>query len=327
VTTPTGTIGLQDVNLELGFTNNAVITLNDTIVRQLAGPSFTGNATEITMDDLRGKSLQFTFSVTSNTANANLRTLALNAGWSGSGSMKCTINSGVYVYATSTGNAGLSISGSGITNGSVELVNNGYILGMGGSQGNGGGPALSIGANCTIDNRSGYIAGGGGGGRYGSQGGGGGAGGGSGGGGGGGGPGARGADGGTSGGGGGRIVPGSRTSQSNSTGVKSYNRPAQGGTAGGGGGITLGCWGYGYSGGYGGGGGEVGGNANSGANTQWWAGGGGGGWGARGGYGSASGQFGLSGPGGGGRGVNLNGNSVSWTGGSASTNRIYGGVA
>lgn len=52
MTTPTGTIGMSDVNVELGKSSTALISLNDADVRSLAGiPSGT-----ISMNDLRGKS-------------------------------------------------------------------------------------------------------------------------------------------------------------------------------------------------------------------------------------------------------------------------------
>ena len=51
MTTPTGTISMSDVNVELGKSSTATISLNDTDVRILAGiPSGT-----ISMNDLRGK--------------------------------------------------------------------------------------------------------------------------------------------------------------------------------------------------------------------------------------------------------------------------------
>ena len=56
MTTPTGTIGLSDVNVELGYSSTANITMNDTNVRTLAGVG--GNATIISMNDLRGKTWQ-----------------------------------------------------------------------------------------------------------------------------------------------------------------------------------------------------------------------------------------------------------------------------
>ena len=52
MTTPTGTITMADVNVELGLSSSATISLNDTNVRLLAGvPSGT-----ISMNNLRGKS-------------------------------------------------------------------------------------------------------------------------------------------------------------------------------------------------------------------------------------------------------------------------------
>lgn len=52
MTTPTGTITMADVNVELGLPSTTLISLNDTAVRNLAGiPSGT-----ISMNDLRGKS-------------------------------------------------------------------------------------------------------------------------------------------------------------------------------------------------------------------------------------------------------------------------------
>lgn len=52
MTLPTGTITMNDVNIELGRASGALITLNDTDVRTLAGKS----SGTISMNDLRGKS-------------------------------------------------------------------------------------------------------------------------------------------------------------------------------------------------------------------------------------------------------------------------------
>lgn len=52
--TPTGQIGLSDVNVELGKSSSTQIAKNDTDVRQLAGR--TTPLSQISMDDLRGKS-------------------------------------------------------------------------------------------------------------------------------------------------------------------------------------------------------------------------------------------------------------------------------
>ena len=300
-----GAISLNQVNIELGNAETAQISLNDAVVRALFGKA----SGAISMSDGYGKSSVFKFNITSNTTNANLRTLAVNAGWDQTSPVEATVNSGVYVYATSTGNAALTINGS--WPGGVTLVNNGYIIGMGGAGGRGysslagsdAGPAISLGINCNIENNS-YICGGGGGGGGGqTSAGGGGAGGGAGGpvtnpidsltGGGGGGPGANGAAGkvgqyGISGGGGGRRLPG--------VGATGTTTTAPGGGAGGAGGGAGGP----YAGGSGGSNNSAGG---SGASKL--SGGGGGGWGASGGTSDKAG-------GAGGRAVRLNGYTVTW---------------
>lgn len=118
----------------------------------------------------------FPFSISSNQTNANLRTLALNAGWNGVSKVIATINSGVYCSSNNTGIPGLTINGS--FPGGVELINNGFIIGMGGnggvgagynngniagSAGSSGGLALSVSSTISIAN-NGTIGGGGGGG-------------------------------------------------------------------------------------------------------------------------------------------------------------------
>jgi hypothetical protein len=65
----------------------------------------------------------FLFTISSNQTNANLRTLAVSAGWDQNSKVTATINSNIYVYSTSTGTPGLTINGS--FPGGVELVNNG----------------------------------------------------------------------------------------------------------------------------------------------------------------------------------------------------------
>jgi hypothetical protein len=159
---------LGQVNTELGRSATAQIDMNDSGVRTLFGIA----SGAINMNTGHGKANEFTFSITSNQTNLNLRSAALSAGWGGTSKVTATINGGVYVYTTSTGTAGLIIDGS--WPGGVTLVNNGYIQGKGGggggSQPNGtsgpgsaGGPAISLGVSCTITNNS-YIGGGGGGG-------------------------------------------------------------------------------------------------------------------------------------------------------------------
>lgn len=114
----------------------------------------------------------FEFTISANTANANLRTLAVSAGWDQASAVTATINSGVIVYSNSTGTPALTINGSFPAG--VTLINNGNITGMGGKGGNGGyagagnpgaggGLALSVAVAVKINN-AGVISGGGGGG-------------------------------------------------------------------------------------------------------------------------------------------------------------------
>lgn len=161
----------QSVNVELGYSGTAQISMNDSAVRTLAGAG--GSGTQYSMSSFYGKSNQFAFTISTNQTNANLRTLAVNAGWNQSSKVVATISSGVYVYSTSTGTPGLTINGS--FPGGVELINNGIIAGMGGAGGKGtginpyaagsaGGLALSVSVAVSINNASGTIGGGGGGG-------------------------------------------------------------------------------------------------------------------------------------------------------------------
>lgn len=276
----------------------------------------------------------------SNTANASLNLSGISGYIAGVSDITITVNSGVYLYATSTGNAGLGLTG-GTTGDTLTIVNNGFIIGQGGAGGGvsnvaptAGGPALSLSLSATINNTNGsaYIAGGGGGGAdgFGSSGGGGGAGGGAGGageegaGGAGGGVGASGANAGAAtannpAGGGGAGGGGSGIG-SNAKGTVKYE------AGGGGGGRILpgsgGSAGSGSSGSYrhnGGAGGSANGNGGNSSLINAGGGGGGGGWGATGGSTSSRGGAG------GGRAVQLNGRSVTWV--SGNTTRVYGAVS
>lgn len=331
-----GSISLSQVNVELGLSSTASINMNASNVRTLFGKA----SGAISMSDGYGKSNRAAVSYTigSNTANASINVASLSGYSAGTSDITITVNSGVYVYSTSTGTPGLTLTG-GTTGDTITLVNNGFIMGRGGNggpvDGAAGGPALSLGFNTTVNNTNGaaYIGGGGGGGGA-FDGGGGGAGGGNGGGpnnGSGGAPGASGSNGGYSsasgtygtyyyigGGGGGRIFPGS--GGAGGPGGHPSNWYGRGGGAGGGG--TSGS-----SNSYGGAGGS---SNNVGGTTSGGGGGGpysaasagGGGWGASGGT-TYSNVPRLGGAGG--KAVALNGRTVTWV--SGDTARVWGAVS
>lgn len=165
-----GQISFGDINVELGLSATAQISMNDTAVRTLFGIG----AGAINMSNGHGKSNAFAFTISSNQTNANLATLGTAAGWDGTTKLVATVASGVYISSNSTGTPALTVSGS--FPGGVELINNGTIVGRGGDGGRGAtwsytigsagtaaGGALSVSSAITITN-NGTIAGGGGGG-------------------------------------------------------------------------------------------------------------------------------------------------------------------
>lgn len=306
-----GTVSGQSIELENLGSGTSVITLNDTPVRTLAQvPSGT-----ITMPtDFWNKSNTFYATISSNQIEMNLNTWATSQGWNGSAKAVITIASGIYVYSLTAGNP--AITTGSFPNG-LTIINNGYIMGMGGDgyAQNAGSPAIVLACNIIINNTNGgaYIGGGGGAGGSGSlwAGGGGGA----------------GQDGalggygasgsGGSGGNGGRAFPGVGGAAV-SYNVKLSGTGGNGGSAGGGGGAAGG--GNGETGVSGAGGsGNAAGGYGSAINNGSAGGGGGGGWGASGGTGGGvAGQAG-------GNAVVLNGYSISFV--SGDTTRVWGAVS
>ena len=183
MTLPTGTISMSQVNVELQLSATTPISLNQASVRSLAGvPSGT-----ISMNNLRGKTYYFYFTptISSNTPYYNIRAAAITAGWNQTTPLNATvtINAGVYVYSNSTGSYAFQTGASFPSGSLLALVNNGFILGMGGSGGNAktyglnnqtagavGGPALLAQYPITITNNGSIGGGGGGGGGGGSNG-------------------------------------------------------------------------------------------------------------------------------------------------------------
>jgi hypothetical protein len=172
--TPSGTIGLSNVNAELGFSPTALISMNDAAVRTLAGvPSGT-----ISMQNLQNKSNRVTSSATisANTSNYTLNTAKAPGYSSGKTDMTLTIAPGVYVSSASTGSYSLTVDTSWNPGDTVTIVNQGVIVGRGGNGGKGaasntyvadpggsGGPALTVQRAISLNNQN-RIAGGGGGG-------------------------------------------------------------------------------------------------------------------------------------------------------------------
>jgi hypothetical protein len=114
----------------------------------------------------------YEYTVSSNTTNINLNSLATSLGWGGTLPIvfTLTINSGVSLGSSSTSNPALLIS-SFPAGTEINIINNGYIVGAGGAGGNGrwrtagdagsnGGDALSIAYATNITN-NGTIGGGG----------------------------------------------------------------------------------------------------------------------------------------------------------------------
>jgi hypothetical protein len=168
MTLPVGTISLGDVNVELGRSATAEISMNDAALRALAGVA----SGAIGMSSLQGKANAFVNTISSNQNNLSLRDYMLANGWNGSSAATITVASGVTISATSTGSYAMTISGS--FPGGLTLINSGAIQGMGGAGGTGpvadgynagaaGGPGLLVQSAVSINN-TGRIAGGGGGG-------------------------------------------------------------------------------------------------------------------------------------------------------------------
>ena len=111
--TPTGTISLSDVNVELGRSSTANISMNEAAVRTLAGVG--GSGTIITMDNLRGKS---------NASVAISDQSALDYSYSGSGGQgfaRYQLNANGVAYRTNFNGTLIAIGGEWLTSGSAGL--------------------------------------------------------------------------------------------------------------------------------------------------------------------------------------------------------------
>ena len=294
-----GQITLNDVNIEMGLSSGAQLSMNSAIVRGL----FDNASGQISMSNGYGKANIFSFQLDSNLSSSTMSAAATSAGWDGSSPLVMQVPSGSYTRSLTVDVVGCTI----VNSGSMQGVGGGGAAGWSG-KGTSGQPAITLNVSgVTITNNSGaFIAGGGGGGGMGGG-------------------------GGNSGSGGGG---GSGAGQGGfgATGWTNHITGAGGGGAGGGGGPygvdwAGGGWWYGYGGGGGGitpgsgGGGAAGGGSGGSGGGGGGAGssdrgGGGGGWGASGG-----GSGGRAG-GAGGRAIQSNGNAYTLT----NNGTIYGGT-
>lgn len=244
-----GQISLDDMHVEAGGTSGTQVSLNDTDIRGLIDKA---DGAQMSFSEWYGASAE---TLVSSNAQQVLASDYVSSG----GTIR--VSSGSYLYSDSTSTAAITIDVS------CTLINEGYILGKGGTGGNrngnssGGGPAIKINSGVSgvvIQNQSGaFIAGGGGGGNGGyGGGGGGGAGGGRGGN-------AYDGNGNSTGGYGG--APGSAGNNSTGNSWRQNSRYGAGGGAGGGGGGRSSDYGGSYYAGGGGGGRIVPGTGGAGA--------------------------------------------------------------
>lgn len=164
-----GQISMSDVNTELLLTSTATISLNDSAVRTLAGVS----SGAISLDNLHGKTNRVSIYITiaSNAANYEVKSNVGSTYIAGKSDVYVTVNSGVWVYGSSTGYYGMYIRNFAAGD-TVTLINNGLIVGAGGAGGGyantypagAGGNALYVNGVTTRITNNYVIYGGGGGG-------------------------------------------------------------------------------------------------------------------------------------------------------------------
>ena len=153
--------GANPISLSEYYRDGAYVTPNNTSV-----PTAGAISTSFFYNAVR----QFEFTISTSVQEADLRVLALAAGWDGTAPIVANVDSGVYLWSDNTSVGGLTVPNT-ITS-AVTINNAGYIIGRGGdggraaTAGQNGGPAIvNQKADVIIVNASGaYIAGGGGGG-------------------------------------------------------------------------------------------------------------------------------------------------------------------
>lgn len=155
-----GPLGFNQVNVELGLSSGATISLNDTPVRNLAEkPSGL-----ISFGDLLGKSGIIRKTISASANNLVMQNLFTTEEWSSSMTKEVIVDAGVTVGSTSPSTAALRTGA--IWGGTLTLVNNGSIDGAGGLANSGnGGHALESAGPLIVENNGSIRSGGAGGGK------------------------------------------------------------------------------------------------------------------------------------------------------------------
>ena len=130
-----GSISLNQVNVELGNSGTATINMGSSAVRGL----FDRASGSIGMGHGHGKANATALTISSNVNNYDIGASAIAAGGDKSTSVTLTINSGVTVGSTSAGTAAM-YTGTGWSSGTIiTITNNGSIVGASGSNSSGSG--------------------------------------------------------------------------------------------------------------------------------------------------------------------------------------------
>lgn len=170
-----GEISLEDIRFE--FAGPTPILLNQYYrggsLNRSGSPNVPTSGA-ISIGQFYGVGVNFIMAQTiaADTNKYNLVNELTAAGWDGVTTVNATItiNSGIVVYSDTTATAAFTVPANIPAGSTINIINNGYIVGMGGAGGGGtvtlplaGGAAMSIAAACSITN-NGTIGGGGGGG-------------------------------------------------------------------------------------------------------------------------------------------------------------------
>ena len=108
MTLPTGQISMSQVNVELGLSSTAQISLNDSAVRSLAGVA----SGQISMDNLRGKSAGGTFTPNGGTSSGSPLYIANNSATSAvTATITCSASATwTYVRTTAIGAGSVNVA-------------------------------------------------------------------------------------------------------------------------------------------------------------------------------------------------------------------------